>query len=319
MIDSSKNNFLINAEVDKYLENSLKTSSLSNGYIFYGPEGVGKKQTAFKFIKGILKQHSLNKNIENKISINNHPDLFLIKPKDLNKVQISKNAEKEYSENNNLEIIKIEQVRKIKVFLSQKSMDSEKKIVFIDNAHLLNEAASNCLLKTLEEPNNGIFILITPRLNLLLDTIRSRCQLVKFKSFSKDQIEIFLQNNLYSEISSINKNLNFQDLVNLANGSPGKLLSKIQILNEISDEILEKLESPLKEEIEILDISKLISEQLEVFKQISLIEYLQYIWWRQTKNKNIIKNLEKLKSHLKNYIQPRLAWEVILIKINLDL
>ena len=96
-------------------------------------------------------------------------------------------------------------------------------------------------------------------------------------------------------------------------------MSKIQILNEISDEILEKLESPLKEEIEILDISKLISEQLEVFKQISLIEYLQYIWWRKTKNKNIIKNLEKLKSHLKNYIQPRLAWEVILIKINLDL
>ena len=319
MIDSSKNNFLINVEVDKYLENSLKTNSLSNGYIFYGPEGVGKKQTAFKFIKGILKQHSLNKNIEKKISINNHPDLFLIKPKDSNKVQISKNAEKEYSENNNLEIIKIEQVRKIKVFLSQKSMDSEKKIVFIDNAHLLNEAASNCLLKTLEEPNNGIFILITPRLNLLLDTIRSRCQLVKFKSFSKDQIEIFLQNNLDSEISSINKNLNFQDLVNLANGSPGKLLSKIQILNEISNEILEKLESPLKEEIEILDISKLISEQLEVFKQISLIEYLQYIWWRKTKNKNIIKNLEKLKSHLKNYIQPRLAWEVILIKINLDL
>ena len=93
-------------------------------------------------------------------------------------------------------------------------------------------------------------------------------------------------------------------------------MSKIQILNEISDEILEKLESPLKEEIEILDISKLISEQLEVFKQISLIEYLQYIWWRKTKNKNIIKNLEKLKSHLKNYIQPRLAWEVILIKIS---
>ena len=51
MIDSSKNNFLINVEVDKYLENSLKTNSLSNGYIFYGPEGVGKKQTAFKFIK----------------------------------------------------------------------------------------------------------------------------------------------------------------------------------------------------------------------------------------------------------------------------
>ena len=319
MINSSKNNFLINEEVNKYLENSLKTNSFSNGYIFYGPEGLGKKQTALKFITEILKKYSLNKNIEEKISNNNHPDLFLIEPKDSNKVQISKSAEKEFSNNNNLEIIKIDQVRKIKVFLSQKSIESEKKIVFIDNAHLLNEASSNCLLKTLEESSNGIFILITPRLNLLLDTIRSRCQLVKFKSFSKEQIDIFLKNNLDSAISRINKNLNFQDLVNLANGSPGKLLSKIKILNEISDEILEKLESPFKDELEILNVSKLISEQLEVFKQISLIEYLQYIWWRKTKNKKIIKNLERLKLHLRNYIQPRLAWEVILIKITLDL
>ena len=138
MIDSSKNNFLINEKVNKYLGNSLKTNSFSNGYIFYGPEGVGKKQTALKFIKEILNQNSFNKNIEEKISNNNHPDLFLIEPKDLNNVQISKSTEKEVSENNNLEIIKIEQVRKIKVFLSQKSIASQKKIVFIDNAHLLN-------------------------------------------------------------------------------------------------------------------------------------------------------------------------------------
>ena len=90
-------------------------------------------------------------------------------------------------------------------------------------------------------------------------------------------------------------------------------------MNEVSDEILEKLDSPFKQEIEIFSLSKLISEQLEVFKQISLIEYLQYIWWKKTKNKNIIKNLEKLKSHLRNYIQPRLAWEVTLIKINVEL
>ena len=96
-------------------------------------------------------------------------------------------------------------------------------------------------------------------------------------------------------------------------------MNKIQILNEVSDEILEQLESPLKKEIEIMKISKLISEQLEIFKQISLIEYLQYIWWRKTKNEKIIKNLEKLKLHLKNYIQPRIAWEVALIKIKVGL
>ena len=68
------------------------------------------------------------------------------------------------------EIIKIAQIRNIKTFLSQKSINSEKKIVLINDAHLLNEAASNCLLKTLEEPSNGIFILLTSKLNLLLDT-----------------------------------------------------------------------------------------------------------------------------------------------------
>ena len=319
MIDSLINNFLINKEVNEYLGNILKTNSFSNGYIFYGPEGLGKKQAALKFIKKILKKYSSTENSDEKISNNNHPDLFLIKPNNLNKIQTSKSAENESSENINLEIIKVEQIRNIKVFLSQKSIESEKKIVFIDNAHLLNEAASNCLLKTLEEPNNGIFILTTPKLNLLLDTIKSRCQLVRFKSFSREQIKIFLKNNPNSSISKIHENLNFQDLVNLANGSPGKLLNKIQILNEVSDEILEQLESPLKKEIEIMKISKLISEQLEIFKQISLIEYLQYIWWRKTKNEKIVKNLEKLKLHLKNYIQPRIAWEVALIKIKVGL
>ena len=319
MIDSKINNFLIHEEINQYLENVLKKNSFSNGYIFYGPEGVGKKQTALRFIKEILKQQSLTKNIDDIISNNNHPDLFLIEPNNLNKVKISKNSGNKFSENNNLEIIKIDKIRNIKFFLSQKSIESEKKIVFIDNAHLLNEAASNCLLKTLEEPNNGIFILVTSKLNLLLDTIESRCQLLRFKSFSSEQIESFLKNNQDFSIFRVNKNLNFQDWVNLSNGSPGNFLSKIQILNELSQEILEKLESPFKEEIEIFEISKLISEQLEIFQQITLIEYLQYIWWRKTNDMSIVKKLENLKLHLRNYIQPRLAWEVVLIKINYNL
>ena len=92
------------------------------------------------------------------------------------------------------EIIKIAQIRNIKTFLSQKSINSEKKIVLIVDAHLLNEAASNCLLKTLEDPSNGIFILLTSRLNLLLDTIISRCQKIRFRSFSSKQVNSVLKN-----------------------------------------------------------------------------------------------------------------------------
>ena len=103
------------------------------------------------------------------------------------KNSISSNFEKTIKSGS--EIIKIAQIRNIKTFLGQKSINSEKKIVLIIDSHLLNEAASNCLLKTLEEPSNGIFILLTSKLNLLLDTIISRCQIIRFRSLSSEQIK----------------------------------------------------------------------------------------------------------------------------------
>ena len=54
MIDLKTENLLINKEVNENLESILKRKAFSNGYIFYGPEGIGKKQTAMKFIKEIF-------------------------------------------------------------------------------------------------------------------------------------------------------------------------------------------------------------------------------------------------------------------------
>ena len=182
----------------------------------------------------------------------------------------------------------------------------------------MNEAASNCLLKILEEPSNGLFILLTSKINLLLDTIKSRCQLIRFKSFSSKQLESILKNSLESSKLEISKKFNFQDLINSSNGSPSTLLNNLEIWSEFSNEILNKIEMPLKENIEILKFSKLISEQLESFKQVSLICLIQQIWWRKTKNINLINKLEKLKSQVKNNIQIRLAWEVTLLKIAIE-
>ena len=133
------------------------------------------------------------------------------------------------------EIIKIAQIRNIKTFLSQKSINSEQKFVLFIDAHLLNEAASNCLLKTLEEPSNGIFILLTSKLNLLLDTIISRCQIVRFRAFSSKQLESILKDHLDIEKLNIYKQLKFEDLVNSANGSPNQLLKNIDCLLYTSD------------------------------------------------------------------------------------
>ena len=166
MIEFKKNNFFLNEEVNTFLKSIIKNKSLANGYIFYGAEGLGKKQTALQFIKEIFKQSSPGENVEERITNNNHPDFLIIEPDSLLETKSSGSSDLEKIIKSGTEIIKIAQIRNIKTFLSQKSINSEKKIVLIIDAHLLNEAASNCLLKTLEEPNNGIFILLTSKLSL---------------------------------------------------------------------------------------------------------------------------------------------------------
>ena len=116
----------------------------------------------------------------------------------------------------------------------------------------------------------------------------------------------------------MDKELDFHYLIYSANGSPGKILENIQIWTRIPKEIKNNLHFPLHDNLKIFEIAKLISEQLEIQEQIFLINVIQNKWWDETKNSNIIKNLEDLKSHINKYIQPRLAWEVILLKISLE-
>jgi DNA polymerase-3 subunit delta' len=318
MNDLKENNYLLNEEINSYLDSIIKNKSFANGYIFCGADGVGKKQTALHFIQEIFKLSSPSGNIEERITNNNHPDLLIISPSSPLADKTSKSIDLEKTTKSGSETIKIAQVRNIKNFLGQKSINSEKKIVLIFDAHLLNEAASNCLLKTLEEPSNGIFILLTSKLKLLLDTIISRCQILRFRSFSSKQINSILKDYLDPSKFDINKKIKFEDLIDSSNGSPDQLLKNIQIWNELSDEITSKLDSPIKNSLEILEISKLISEQLEIYQQIYLVNFIQIIWWRKTKNINVVKKLEDLKFHLRKNIHPRLAWEITFLKISMD-
>jgi len=318
MIEGKKNNFFLNEEVNTFLKNIIKNKSLANGYIFYGAEGLGKKQTAIQFIKEIFKQSSPSENVEERIKNNNHPDFLIIEPDSLLPTKSSVSFDLEKTKKSGSEIIKIAQIRNIKTFLGQKSINSGKKIVLIVDAHLLNEAASNCLLKTLEEPSNGIFILLTSKLNLLLDTIISRCQIVRFRSFSSKQIKSILKEYLDTSKLNINTKLKFEDFINSANGSPNQLLKNIEIWNNFSDEIISKLDSPIRSSLEILEISKSISEKLEISQQICLVNLIQTIWWRKTKNISLVKKLENLNYFLRKKIQPRLAWEITFLKISME-
>jgi len=95
-------------------------------------------------------------------------------------------------------------------------------------------------------------------------------------------------------------------------------LRNIEIWNKLPDEITSKLDFPIKNSLEILEISKLISEKFEIYQQIYLVNLIQNIWWRKTKNIDLIKKLENLKNLLRKNVQPRLAWEITFLKISIE-
>lgn len=85
-----------------------------------------------------------------------------------------------YSEQYFLDDCKVESIRKIKQNLLCRPLFGEKKVVVIRNAGLLSIAAQNSLLKILEEPPiYAIILLFCEKDDLLLPTIKSRCQLVR--------------------------------------------------------------------------------------------------------------------------------------------
>jgi len=77
----------------------------------------------------------------------------------------------------------IELTRTLKNWLSQKPFNHQNKIIIIYQAHQFNLESQNALLKSLEEPGeNNYFILTTNKPSKIINTITSRCQIIKLKN-----------------------------------------------------------------------------------------------------------------------------------------
>src|SRR4029077_2872691 len=75
--------------------------------------------------------------------------------------------------------IPVDEVRRLRSFLSHRATDDGWRVVIVDDAKELNVNAANALLKSLEEPpQRTIFLLIAPAPGKLLPTIRSRCRML---------------------------------------------------------------------------------------------------------------------------------------------
>ncbi len=160
------------------LKKSVHESRVANAYLFLGPGGVGKHSAAKEYAKLL---NCTSKEDDNcgkcaaclKIEKGIHPDIFVILPED------------------GRNIISIDKIRALSARLSLKQFEARYKVVLID-AQDLNEEASNALLKILEEPGaDTVFILIAVSASVLLDTIVSRCQIVRFRPLSRhDVVEV---------------------------------------------------------------------------------------------------------------------------------
>ena len=301
------------------LNKIVKDNVISNAYIFYGPENIGKKETALRFIEEIIRTNNSDLDPYPKIKDNNYPDYLRIEPTYLLKGNLINQSEIDKEKNQITKpLIRIEQIRKIKLFLSKRSIQSTKKFILIENAHLLNESSSNGLLKTLEEPTNGVFILLTSKLNLLLDTIISRSQIIRFKPYSSQELKKLIEKFAHKNTDLLSDSEVLENLIFISNGSPGKLIDNLKVWNQIPENIKYEIKFPLKNYKNILILAKNIASDLDLNQQEFLLNYMQRNCWQRSKDKRKVEILESIKNNINSNIQARISWEVGLLKLKLE-
>ena len=164
----------------RILKEEIERDRIFSGYLFVGPDGVGKKKTAINFAKAINCQDKKNTPCGTcpsckKIDSGAHPDVFLIEP-----------GGASFS-------IGIDRVRSVIAKTNLKPYEARKKVFIINDAHSMKAQAANAFLKTLEEPPaDTVFILISRFGDLLLPTIVSRCHVVKFFTSPPELVRDFL-------------------------------------------------------------------------------------------------------------------------------
>ena len=300
------------------LKSAIIKDHISPAYLFSGPEGVGRKKTAKIFIHSILDKDIGKEQTKRRIESNNHPDLLWIEP---TYILQGKSISQERARLDNISMksppqIRLNQIKEIIEFLGKKPLESERSIVIIEDIERMNESASNALLKTLEEPNSGLFILITQRPEKLLSTIRSRCQIIPFTRLNDTQVNNIIQKlKVSKEVDDIPYE-KIKELITFSDGSPGRYLKNLEYWLGISGELRQKLEIKSSNQIEVLKLAKEITDELNIEQQLWFINFQQNRIWEKEKNSTMVHRLEELRKQLLTYVQPRLAWEVTLLEMN---
>ena len=152
----------------RLLRNMLRRNRVPNGLLFWGPGGVGKRLTAIEMAKAINCTHGEADACDaclscRKVTSGNHPDVMVVTP-------VKKSR-----------IIDVDTINAVNDLAMLRPFESKWRVFILQEADRMGIPAQNHFLKTLEEPpGNSLFMLLTEYPGLLLPTIRSRCQRVRF-------------------------------------------------------------------------------------------------------------------------------------------
>ncbi|PIR97797.1 MAG: hypothetical protein COT89_02705 [Candidatus Colwellbacteria bacterium CG10_big_fil_rev_8_21_14_0_10_42_22] len=150
----------------KIFKNLVKEGSLAQSYLFFGESHIGK----YLFAKMFANYLERGKFEDLDLPLT---EALIISP--------------------NEGSIKIKEVRRAKYFLSQKPVNSPKRILIIDDANNMTSQAQDAILKITEEPPpNALILIITSGLDTISDTLKSRLQKIYFARLKNIDIKKML-------------------------------------------------------------------------------------------------------------------------------
>jgi DNA polymerase-3 subunit delta' len=164
------------AHLRELLASAASRGTLPASLIFAGPEGVGKRMTAMALAQLVNCLAPRDGDACGacasctRIARGLHADILVIEPGDTG-------------------VIKVDQIRDVVERTGYRPFEGRRRVVIIDDADAMLGEAQNALLKTLEEPPAGsMFVLVTARPDMLLPTVRSRCQRLRFGRLSPGDV-----------------------------------------------------------------------------------------------------------------------------------
>lgn len=276
-----KETIIGNERAAEILEKGYKSGKLSHAYLFTGPEHLGKRTLALNFCKLLLN--------DSREDIQNNLDLTIIRPDE---------EEKQ---------ITIEKIRDLEKRMSLYPHSAKYKIVLMEQAEKMNKSAANALLKTLEEPSKtAVLILLASDSKNVLETIKSRCQLIKFLPVRKKILEKFLENKIDNKEEA-------EKIIEMSGYRPGKVIEFVNDKNKIKeaeDNINRICDVLKKEESEKLDEAEAVSKE-ELNKIVSvlnlLIVHFRRSFIKEYKNENCPdkNNLSEIKERIELTIKTK--------------